>query len=304
MILDFESTAADQGSDNAQERLVRAVSALPDERLDALVQWEGRPLTLGRAVASLTAYEPARAALEAALCALNWQPAAAARHLRWAPPARARLEAALLGVADELLDGRPFAGEWSVRQQLAHVELTDIRYGIATRYAVGRRDDEPLLPPDSAYPPRRAAPDGNPGEPLAAILARMRAVRAAAITPLLQIADVELLRPTEWHTAEHTVGFRLHRFGQHDLEIVSDLQRTLAALGYRPGCAIRLGAALVEARGERDALLLGLPTPLYDQPPSDGSLTVQAALDALHAAEARALALVQLIGAAGTAPRA
>jgi hypothetical protein len=179
-----------------------------------------------------------------------------------------------------------------VRQQLAHIELTDARYTIATRYAVTRRDDQPLLPPASAYPPRAGDPTGTPGEPLAAILARLRRVRAAAITPLLTISAADLLRPTEWHSAEHTVGFRLHRFAAHDLELVTDIERTLTALGHRLTRSIRIAAALIMSWGEIEQVVLGAPASLIQTAPPDGLPAPDTVLMQLRDADRATLARV------------
>ena len=246
-------------------QLVEMIAALPDSNLAAPLRWSSGQTTVEQAIDQLAVYQPLRAEIRAILSALDWNAPAAIRHLAWAPIARARLEASLAGVPDDLLDRHPFPGEWSVRQQLAHVELTDVRYTIATQYAVRRKDGEPLSAPPEAYPPRDDNPAGNAGEPLAAILSRMRAVRADALAPLLGISAGELLRPTEWHTAEHTIGFRLHRFAQHDLELTTDIRRTLAASGFRPTRAMNLAATLVEAGGELDSDLLGVPEGLYDR---------------------------------------
>lgn len=189
----------------------------------------------------------------------RWQPTAAARHLQWAPVGRTRLEAALLGVSDEMLDARPIPGEWSIRQQLAHVELTYERYTIACVYTAERSDDDPIRPPPSSYPERKGSPEGNPREPLREIIARHRDVWDRAIEPLFIISEDKLQRATEWHNAEHTLAFRLHRFGAHDLEIATDLSATADALGVRRTPSIWWAMALLEDWGETEALSLGVP---------------------------------------------
>jgi hypothetical protein len=264
--------------------LAEAIAALPEGALDA----DGSGAApLGEQLLRLADVGRLRIMFHETLAALGWQGPAAVAHLQWAPIARARLEASLTGATDELLDGQPFPGEWSVRQQLAHVELTDVRYGIATLYAAKRREDEPVIPPAGIYPSRQGEPAGNPGEPLSAILARMRRVRAEAMVPLLGLSAEQLLRPTEWHTAEHTVGFRLHRFAQHDLELATDMQRTLAALGHRPSRAMGIAAAVVEARGELESVLLGVPQPLYDREPPAVGQSLNALLQAMRDEAAR-----------------
>jgi hypothetical protein len=253
-----------------RRRLAETVAGLSEAHLNTNIQWQGTDAPLFSILAVPSEYQRPRRQIRRILAAQNWDAPAAIRHLQWAAIARARLEASLVGVQDDLLDMHPFTGEWSVRQQLAHVELTDIRYTIATQYAVRRNDDEPLAAPPEAYPPREDNPPGNLGETLADILARMRRVRSDAITPLLGITAADLLRSTEWHTAEHTVGFRLHRFGQHDLELATDIQRTLSAAGFRPTPAMELAGSLVEGWGELESALLGVPAAVYDTRPATG----------------------------------
>jgi hypothetical protein len=243
-------------------------------------------------------FQQTRARIRAILAGLGWDAPAAVRHLQWAPVARARLEASLVGVPDALLDAHPFPGEWSVRQQLAHVELTDVRYTIATQYALRRRNEDPITAPAALYPPREDNPRGNPGEPLAEILARMRGVRAVALAPLLGIGAADLLRPTEWHGAEHTIGFRLHRFAQHDLELATDIQRTVFAAGFRPTRAVELAATLVEAWGELEAVLLGVPPALHIAPSPAGGQSLAGLLEALREGDERTVAQVGTVDSA------
>lgn len=247
------------------ETAIEAARAARDALVRALAGARGGEVSVDNRAAMLSGDTILRIALEAALAALGWRRPAAVRHLEWAPIGRARLESALVGVPDALLDRPAASGAWSIRRQLAHVELTDVRYGIATRYGAERRDDEPIAPPASFYPPRDADPIGNPGEPLAAIVARLRRVRAAVIAPLLGIPEDRLQRSVEWHTADHTVGFRLHRFAQHDLEIATDVRATLAALGFAPTPTQRIAAALLASWGEIEAALLGVPTAVLSQ---------------------------------------
>jgi hypothetical protein len=279
-----------------RHRLARAVATLSHAALDAPAAGGEAESSIGQLLALLGVHQHPRARIRAILAELGWDAPAAVRHLQWAPIARARLEASLVGVPDALLDVRPFPGEWSVRQQLAHVELTDVRYTIATRYAVQRRDDDPVAAPAAIYPPREDSPSGNPGEPLADVLGRMRGVRAAALEPLLGIGAADLLRPTEWHGTEHTIGFRLHRFAQHDLELTTDVQRTLAAAGFRPNRAVGLASTLVEAWGELEAVLLGVPPALYVATPPVGGQSLGGYLDRLRGGDEQ---MVERVGAAG-----
>jgi len=245
---------------DARAALVRAVAVLPDAVLRS-PEGRGQPLpALARELYEVAARDrQAVDDLRGLLDALGWSPPAAVRHLEWAPIARARLEAALVGVPEELLDAHPIPGEWSLRQQLAHVRLTDIRYLLATRYGVRRHDHEPVVPPAEIYPEREANPAGDPGQSLYEILTDLLRVRAEVCAALADIPADRLQRPIEWHTAEHTVGFRLHRFAQHDLELTTDIHATLIAAGHRRSGATRVGAALRESFGEIESALLGVP---------------------------------------------
>lgn len=208
---------------------------------------------------AITASTAARVGITAALAKSGWEPSSAVRHLQWAPIGRARLEAALVGVTDGMLDQHPFPGEWSIRQQCAHVQLTYERYSVATLYAAQRAGGDPLLPGPDAYPLRKGEPQGIPGESVLSMVERLRAAWDGAIEPLLAIPSDALQRPTEWHTAEHTVGFRLHRFGAHDLELATDIRATAGALGVRMTAPLSWAAALTADLGELEAVLLDVP---------------------------------------------
>src|SRR5438034_11593432 len=107
-----------------------------------------------------------------------------------------------------------------------------------------------------------------------------------------------MLRTTEWHDAEHTIGFRMHRFAQHVLERTTDVQRTLAAAGFRPTRAVGLAATLVEAWGELEAVLLGVPPALYVAPARAGGRSLTDYLDGLRRGDER---MVEQVGAAAGA---
>lgn len=256
--------------------MVGALTALDHAARDALVAGVvstrvDADTSLRQPFSAISRTQGTRLNIALALASLGWEPSTAVRHLQWAPLGRTRLEAALVGVTDDRLDATPFAGEWSIRQQLAHVELTYERYGIATLWAARRIDDHPLLPPPEAYPGRVDEPMGGPGEPLREIISRLRRVWTDAITPLLDIREDKLQRPTEWHTAEHTVGFRLHRFAAHDLELATDVRRSAAALGVELTLPRLLAVDLIQSWGEIESALLGVPESLLDAQPESGA---------------------------------
>src|SRR5258705_9173 len=85
------------------------------------------------------------------------------------------LRGLLTGLPADLLDRVPGAGEWSLRETLRHILLIERRYAAQTRYALDRKDSEPVRIPDDRQPTVTAKDlEGEVGT----ILARIGAARA------------------------------------------------------------------------------------------------------------------------------
>jgi hypothetical protein len=76
----------------------------------------------------------------------------ARRILSLAQRAFGDLRALLTGVPADLLDQTPREGEWPLRDTLRHILNVERRYGLQTKYAVERRDGDPMRISDERLP--------------------------------------------------------------------------------------------------------------------------------------------------------
>jgi uncharacterized damage-inducible protein DinB len=172
----------------------------------------------------------------------------ASRILTFAQVAFGRLRGLLASVDDDLLDRAPAAGEWSIRQTLAHAIEVERSYRANTQHALVRGDHEPLkLPADRRPKPDPADTSGGVLDILAAFAAR----RAETDQVLAGLDEWQLVRPSQWgpYDVSHNVDvrFRLHRFASHLVEHTVQCEKTVEALGVRlndPRAVVRsIGAA-------------------------------------------------------------
>jgi hypothetical protein len=161
------------------------------------------------------------------------------------------LRGLLTGLPADLLDRAPRAGEWPLRETLRHMLLVERRYAVQTRYAVERKDSEPVRIPDDRQPTVTQA-DGE-GE-IEAILARIGAARAETNRWLGDIPGGAMTRPTIWVGHDIDVRFRLHRFAPHLVEHTIQCEKTLEALGWRATEGRRIVRPVAAAIGELEGL--------------------------------------------------
>jgi len=194
----------------------------------------------------------------------------ASRILTLAQIAFGRLRGLLAGVDDDLLDRAPAAGEWSIRQTLAHAIQVERSYRANTQHALVRGDDEPLtLPADRRPKPDPADTSGGVLDILAAFAAR----RAETDEALVGLDARQMTRPSQWGpydiSHEIDVRFRLHRFASHLVEHTVQCEKTLESLGVTlndPRSVVRAIGAMRGAHERRspratldalDAALIG-----------------------------------------------
>jgi uncharacterized damage-inducible protein DinB len=178
------------------------------------------------------------------------------------------LRGLLLGVADGDLDRTSAPGQWTVRQVLEHVLLVERRYRTHVEYALSRSDSEPVRL-DLQLELADSEAEGGVRD----WVARLAAERGAGAWLAAATPD-QLVRPTVWAGYMVDVRFRLLRFAGHIAEHTVQVERTLEALGWRPGEAHRIVRRISAARGAHE---------LSTEP------TVLEGLDAAHAARAAAL---------------
>jgi hypothetical protein len=172
------------------------------------------------------------------------------RILALAQHAFGELRALLAGLPEALLDKAPRAGEWPIREVLAHMLAVEQRYALQTRYAVDRMDADPMRIPDNRMPP--TAPAHVAGE-VDGILARLAEARAETNRRLGDVPPAAMTRPTAWVGHDVDVRFRLHRFAAHVVEHTIQCEKALLALGWRQTegrlIARRLAAVVGEIEG-------------------------------------------------------
>jgi uncharacterized damage-inducible protein DinB len=160
------------------------------------------------------------------------------------------LRGLLAGLPADLLDRAPSAGEWPLRETLRHMLLVERRYAVQTRYAVDRKDSEPVRIPDDRQPTATAKDvEGDVGT----IGARSGAARADTNRWLGDVEDPAMSRPTIWVGYDVDVRFRLHRFAAHLVEHTIQIEKSLGALGWRATegrrIARHVAAAIAEIEG-------------------------------------------------------
>src|SRR4030095_10423503 len=109
----------------------------------------------------------------------------------------------LAGLPVDVLDRAPSAGEWPLRETLRHMLLVERRYAVQTRYAVDRKDSEPVRIPEDRQPTVTAKDvEGDVGT----IVARIAVARADTNRWLGDVGDPAMTRPTIW--VGYDVGLR------------------------------------------------------------------------------------------------
>lgn len=167
----------------------------------------------------------------------------------------------LAAVDDDLLDREPAAGEWPLRQTLAHAIGVERSYRANTEFALARGDGDRLtLPPDPEVIVRTVAgefrrPRPDPADTaggsldIVAAFAKRRAETDAALS---ELSEQQLRRPSEWGAIDDSVidvRFRLHRFASHIAEHTVQCETTINALGVPLTDARAIVRAIGGARG-------------------------------------------------------
>jgi uncharacterized damage-inducible protein DinB len=156
----------------------------------------------------------------------------ASRILTLAQVAFGQLRGLLAGTDDDLLDRAPAAGEWSIRETLAHAIEVERSYRANTQHALVRRDSEPLKLPADRRP--KPSPEDTSGGVLA-IVAAFAHRRAETDEALAGLDADQMVRPSQWGPYDVAyqidVRFRLHRFASHIVEHTVQCEKATGALG-------------------------------------------------------------------------
>jgi hypothetical protein len=189
---------------------------------------------------------------QAVAVAMAAQPHPEARRiLALAQRAFGDLRGLMTGIPDELLDLKPHDKEWSLRETLRHVIWIECRYATQARYAVDRRDGDPIrIATDRLVPEAEIDASGD----ATAILNRLAAARAESHRLLSNVAAAAMARPTQWMHCDVDLRFRLHRFAAHIGEHTVQCEKTLATLGWRATEGRRIVRRVAAAIGEIEGL--------------------------------------------------
>jgi hypothetical protein len=225
---------------------VRGFAALDEDALGRPWTWRGGTLDVRNAV-YWTLGEGQDAQVRVAAAAHP----ESRRILALAQRALGDLRGLLAGLPADLLDATPRAGQWSIRQTLAHVLLVELRYAAQTIYALERADADPVRIPEAQLP---AAGQAEASGDAAALVARLGQARAATDRRLGDVPAAAMTRPTRWGPYDVDVRFRLHRFAVHLAEHTVQCEKTLAALGWRQTEGRRIVRLLTAALGELEGL--------------------------------------------------
>lgn len=225
---------------------LRGFAALDDEALGRPWSWRDKRMDVRFAL-----YRTLEDAQEVHARVFAASHAESRRILAMAQRAFGDLRGLLTGLPGDLLDQAPGAGEWPLRETLRHMLLVERRYAAQTRYAVERKDSEPVRMSDDRQP---TATDSDVRGETAAILARIGEARAETNRWLGDVTGAAMTRPTIWSGHDVDVRFRLHRFAAHIVEHTIQCEKTLSALGWRPTEGRRIARHVAAAIGELEGL--------------------------------------------------
>jgi hypothetical protein len=252
---------------DAAARLV----AVPDSALESSWKWRDRDLDVRSGFfRGYEALEEASAAVRRALDEADVAPAPAARHAARSTVARWDLHGVLTSLGDGDLDREPGGDEWTIRQTLAHIVNAQRAYAWYTAWWLARAG-QPLLPqvPDDALPEFPDEESEGRGS-LAEIRSRLDSILDLAIGRFGALGDAELAVPARWSGYALTVGFRLGRWASHLREHTIQVDKTLLMIGRSTREVDRLVRLLLNAYGDLEAAVFGLPAAALDRPGADG----------------------------------
>jgi hypothetical protein len=233
-------------------------AALSDRRCSEPWDWPGHsgwPLQVRDALYRSLEEELAAGAAQTA------PPSEAGRLISVGQRAWGELRGLLVGVSDGALDQAPQPplsdpatsggeppreAEWTLRQVLAHVLLTERRYREQVQYALGRSESEPL-----ARQPSAVLSEAERSGDVSSWIEKLAAERLAGAELASATAD-ELLRPTVWAGYQVDVRFRMLRFAGHLVEHAVQAEKVLAATGWEAGEAHQIVRRISAARGAHE----------------------------------------------------
>jgi hypothetical protein len=151
----------------------------------------------------------------------------------------------LAPLREDLLDAVAEPGEWTVRSTCEHTIRVERSYRAAVLWAAERTERDPVAIPEERRP--QADPADTEGTALD-IVGRFAMRREETDRELSRLGETLLSRASVWVDIPVDVRFRLHRFASHIHEHTIQIEKTVDALGWRPGDAPRAVRRLSVAR--------------------------------------------------------
>ncbi len=283
---------ADYLSGHSPGSLVEVAPAVPDSALEAVWPWRGEGADVRYGLyRQIEALDETAAAVARALAEAGVERSPAARRIASATVVRWDLHGLLASLASDDLDSEPGGGEWTIRQTLGHVVLSQRAYGDGTAWWLLQREDGefPMRLPEAvveemAWPSEEEDGAGT----LAEIRARLDEWLDLDAGHLGELGDAALARRARWSGVAVDVGFRLGRWSSHIAEHTLQVDKTLVMLGRTPSEVQRLVRLLHATWGRLEALVFPLAAEHLERAGRDGRTA--AAIIVAAAAELKATA--------------
>ncbi len=212
------------------------------------------------------AFYRALEALERAAGAAAGARSAAVAAFASATAARWDLHGVLAPLTDADLDADPGAGEWTIRQTLAHTVHVQRAYPAFASWWLSREQSAELpssIPDgvDEGFPTEESDGEGT----LAEIRQRLDEAVDGAAERMASLDASQLATPARWSGYAVDVGFRLGRMSSHLQEHTVQVDKTLVMLDRMPPEAHRLIRLVFRAYGRLEATVYGLPASAADR---------------------------------------
>jgi len=250
------------------------LSAVPDASLVAAWLWRGEDADVRYGLYRICeALEEAAANVARAQAEGGVDRSPAARRIAAATAARWELHGLLAGLTTDDLDADPGGGEWTIRQALGHIVLSQRAYGDGTAWWLTYLADGefPKRLPESiveemAWPTEEEDGTGS----LPEIRARLDGWLDLDAALLGELRDDELALRARWSGIAVDVGFRIGRWASHLAEHTLQIDKTLVMLGRSPSEVERLVRLIHAAYGRLEALVFPMPAADVERPGHDG----------------------------------
>ena len=248
--------------------------SVPDAALEAPWPWRDEAADVRYGLyRPIEALDEAGAAVARALAEAGVERSPAARRVAWSTAARWDLHGVLASLASEDLDADPGGGEWTIRQTLGHIVLSQRAYGDGTAWWLMQPADGefPTRLPEAvveemAWPTEEEDGIGT----LPEIRARLDGWLDLDAGHFGELDDSLLARRARWSGVAVDVGFRLGRWGSHIAEHTLQIDKTLVMLGRTPSEVQRLVRLLHAAWGRVEALVFPMPADSLERQGRDG----------------------------------